>query len=124
MNRALVLLSVVAGASVLSLAVLAAPAPPEDIAAGRSIAIRNCGECHAVDVGSPGRMPGAPPFAALYKTFPPEHLAEALEKGWLADLPHMKAFDLGPDERAALAAYVISLQPHPLKKQSAQLCKP
>ena len=84
---------------------------PEFVTAGRSVAIRNCGECHAIDPGLDSPFAPAPPFPQLYKHFPIDRIDEALAKDLLADHPNMKPFELGPDERAEIAAYLHSFRP-------------
>lgn len=86
---------------------------PEFVAAGRRLAIRNCGECHAVDVGMISPFDPAPPFPQLFKRFPVDRMDEILEKDLLADRAHMKPFELGPDERQEIIAFFRSLERRP-----------
>ncbi|RFC41707.1 MAG: Cytochrome c [Verrucomicrobia bacterium] len=95
----------------LSLLALQPEEPPGFVEAGHKVAVRNCGECHALDNGSVSRMPEAPRFEDLHTLIPVARLGEALDKGWYAEMPHMNVFALGSDERAELTAYVLSLQP-------------
>ena len=113
-----------AGVGVAWLAV-AAPAAAEspEVSAGGRLAQRYCGGCHAVAAG-PGRSPlaDAPPFRELYKRYGPGGLAgllaegmltpdPSLEEGVLPGHPRMPMVALGVDERAALKAYLESLEP-------------
>ncbi len=95
--------------------------PPYQVAAGKLIAQRNCGVCHAVGVG-PSPLAAAPPFRELYHRYPPGGLEQILEEGMLAPTeppeegaprrhPRMPQFTLGPDEVANLKAYLKSLEP-------------
>jgi mono/diheme cytochrome c family protein len=87
------------------------PTSPDFIAAGRRVAIRNCGECHGIDPGQPSPFNNAPPFPTLFKQYPVEGIADVLEKNGLERHPNMKAFDLGSDERDEIAAYLGSFKP-------------
>ena len=87
--------------------------------AGRRIAERNCGGCHAVRGGlSP--EPAAPPFTRLHALLRPGQLAQILEQGMIPPLdplkdepvvlhPKMPRTVLGADELAKLSAYLDSL---------------
>jgi mono/diheme cytochrome c family protein len=100
-------------------AVQAAESP--DVAAGRRIAQRNCGGCHAVTHGrSPWR--DAPPFRLLHRRYPPGGLEQILREGMLAPddpsdeaahalHPRMPQVALGDDEVSELTAYLKSLEP-------------
>jgi len=99
----------------------ASAAERADVAAGRAIAARNCGVCHATAAGrSP--LPDAPPFRRLYRRYRPGGLGALLQEGMLppdepADEgaqvrhPRMPIVPLGPDEVAELKAYLRSLDP-------------
>lgn len=119
MNRAFRLALIAASAGLLAASVARAETP--DVAFGRRIAERNCGGCHAVpDGASPN--PRAPPFRDLYRRYPPAGLDALLSEGMLAPEvrpeeggprrhPWMPQVNLGPDEVAALKAYLHSLEP-------------
>jgi mono/diheme cytochrome c family protein len=104
-----------------ALAFLAAAAPGE-IAAGRLVAERNCGGCHAVASGD-SPLADAPPFRLLHRRYGPGGLESLLQRGMLADHPgrleegrrpsnpRMPAVVLEDDEFAHLAAYLRSLEP-------------
>ena len=96
-------------------------ADPGQISMGRGIAERHCGGCHATGEGH-SRLADAPPFRELYKRYGPGGLAgllaegmltpdPSLEEGVLPGHPRMPMVALGVDERAALKAYLESLEP-------------
>lgn len=91
------------------------------IAAGRRIAERNCGGCHAIGPGA-SPLPGAPPFRELHRRYPAGGLEQLLQEGMLAPEaapeegsprrhPRMPQVALGPDEAANLKAFLQSLEP-------------
>jgi mono/diheme cytochrome c family protein len=90
---------------------------------GQGIAQRNCGSCHAVDAG-PSPLADAPPFATLYRRYPPGGLDQILTEGMLAPNhkpeegspsrhSRMPMVELDDDEVAQLKAYLRSLDPRP-----------
>jgi cytochrome c len=104
----------------------AAEAP--DVAAGRRIAERDCGGCHAIANGK-SRLADAPAFADLHRRYGPNGLEglltggmltadPSLEEGNLPGHPRMPQRRLGPDERAYLTAYLRSLEPRPPSKDT------
>lgn len=119
MNRAFRLALIAASAGLLCASAAWAESP--DVVFGRRLAERNCGACHAVAEGrSPN--PRAPPFRELYRRYPPGGLDALLSEGMLAPQvppeegggrrhPWMPQVRLGPDEAAALKAYLHSLEP-------------
>ena len=91
------------------------------LAAGRGIAERYCGGCHAVASGE-SRLPDAPPFRDLHLRYGPGGLDAllkegmitpdpSLEEGNMPGHPRMPQAALGVDERVYLAAYLRSLEP-------------
>ena len=115
-------------ASGLAAAVQASPElPPRLLSSqaqgGQRIAQRNCGICHAVDA-RPSPLADAPPFATLYRRYPPGGLDQILTEGMLAPSrkpeegspdhhPRMPMVELDDDEVAQLKAYLRSLDPRP-----------
>lgn len=101
-----------------------APATPPvaDAFYGRQVAERSCGGCHAVSHG-PSPMAEAPAFIDLHRRYPVGGLSQLLQEGMLLPSdrmqeegsrythPRMPAVPLGPDEIAALTAYLRSLEP-------------
>jgi mono/diheme cytochrome c family protein len=111
-----------ASAAALTLLATAAPAAESSqVAAGRMLAQRHCGGCHATALGrSP--LADAPPFRRLYQRYPPGGLERILREGMLAPdqpsdegsgtrHPRMPMVTLGMDEKAELKAYLKSLEP-------------
>jgi mono/diheme cytochrome c family protein len=101
----------------------ATPGPSSQALGGRGIAQRNCGVCHAVDA-RPSPLAEAPPFATMYRRYPPGGLYEILTEGMLAPSrkpeegspdhhPRMPMVELDDDEVAQLKAYLRSLDPRP-----------
>jgi cytochrome c len=87
------------------------PAAAQDIEAGRKIAQRNCGRCHAVAEkgGSPFRK--APPFRDIAARGNVDQLQEALAEGIMVGHPAMPEFTLAPQQIADFLAYLKSLAP-------------
>jgi cytochrome c len=119
---AIVGLSALCASTVLLVA--PAQAQPDDastIAFGRSVAERFCGQCHGVGA-DPSPFPDAPPFGELHKRYRGGGLDQLLREGMLTPDPSMEEGNmpghprmpqrrLDLDERAALAAYLRSLEP-------------
>lgn len=89
------------------------PSADDRVSAGKLVAERHCAQCHAIEAGATSPLADAPPIPELYRRFPVERMAEALENGMLNDHPRMPQFRLEADERAALTAYLSSFQPAP-----------
>lgn len=90
-------------------------------AAGRLIAQRNCGGCHAITEGD-SPLADAPPFRLLYKRYPVGGLGWLLSEGMIAPPrpweeaqpprhSRMPMAELDVDEVASLVAYLKSLDP-------------
>ena len=108
-------------AALLLLASAAEASQASRIAAGRVVARRNCGGCHATGQGA-SPLAGAPPFRELYRRYPAGGLEQLLQEGMLAPEeapeegsarrhPRMPQVSLGPDEVANLKAFLQSLEP-------------
>ncbi|MGR4866457.1 c-type cytochrome [Caulobacter sp. LARHSG274] len=111
-------------------AVLAVSAPGADAAqtqgqaqAGRRLAQRHCGGCHAVAAGA-SPLADAPPFRDIHRRYGSDGLrgllAEGMikpdpmpEEGSVRTHPRMPMAELGEDETADLVAYLRSLEPAP-----------
>jgi mono/diheme cytochrome c family protein len=80
-----------------------------DIAAGRQIAEKICGGCHAV--GPQGQSPhkDAPPFREIAARGNVENLEEALGEGIVVGHPDMPQFKFKAQDVGALIAYLKSL---------------
>ncbi len=107
----------------------AAQAQPTDaptIAFGRGVAQRFCGQCHGIDA-NPSPFADAPPFRDLHLRYGEGGLEALLKEGMLTPDPSMEEGNmpghprmpqrrLDLDERAALAAYLKSLEPPKTRK--------
>lgn len=105
-----------------------APAPTQALGE-QGIAQRNCGTCHAVAPGSDlSPLADAPPFATLYRRYPPGGLDQILTEGMLAPSrppeegspnrhPRMPMVQLDDDEVAQLRAYLRRLDPRPQPRE-------
>lgn len=107
-----------------------APAPaPAQVLGEQGIAQRNCGTCHAVAPGADlSPLADAPPFATLYRRYPPGGLDQILTEGMLAPSrppeegspnrhPRMPMVQLDDDEVAQLRAYLRRLDPRPQPRE-------
>jgi cytochrome c len=81
------------------------PAAAQDIEAGRKIAQRNCGRCHAV------AEKGGSPFRDIAARGNVDQLQEALAEGIMVGHPAMPEFTLAPQQIADFLAYLKSLAP-------------
>lgn len=100
---------------------VAQPADAVTIAFGRGVAQRFCGQCHGLDA-QPSPFAEAPPFASLHLRYRSGGLEALLKEGMLTPDPSMEEGNmpghprmpqrrLDIDERAALTAYLRSLEP-------------
>ena len=105
--NALLVLPGIALVAALGLGVAAAAEAPE-VSAGRRIAERNCGECHATGTTGESRQADAPPFRTLSGRFDVARLPLALEDGMLVGHPRMPLIQLDADEVDALTAFLKS----------------
>lgn len=120
---------VIAAAAMVALAIAshgaasaaAQPADAATIAFGRSVAQRFCGQCHGLEA-QPSPFAEAPPFADLHLRYRGGGLEALLKEGMLTPDPSMEEGNmpghprmpqrrLDIDERAALTAYLRSLEP-------------
>jgi mono/diheme cytochrome c family protein len=102
----------------------AAERPVSDMAiAGKRVAQRNCGVCHAVGAGA-STAPDAPPFRNLHKRYRSGGLPQLLREGMLQPTtppdegspprhPLMPMAVLGDDEVAELTAYLKPFEAAP-----------
>ena len=92
--------------------VLAAPlaaAERERSEAGRALAEKHCGECHAIDATGDSPHKEAPPFRTFVTRWPLESLEESLAEGIVTGHPDMPAIVLEPDEIGALIEHLHTL---------------
>jgi mono/diheme cytochrome c family protein len=115
-----------AAGAVAVLTVVAVQARAEDspqIQAGRALAKRHCGGCHAVE-SKTSPLADAPPFRDLHLRYRAGDLPRMLalgmlppdrppEEGSRVTHPRMPSANLDADEVAELTAYVRSLDPRP-----------
>lgn len=83
---------------------------PDQIAAGRQIAMLRCASCHALDNLSRSPLPAAPPMARMHELYDAEMLANDLIDGIRVGHDEMPEFVLQVAEADALAAYLRSLR--------------
>lgn len=91
---------------------LALPAPASEavIALGRQMAETYCQDCHAIGKTGDSPYPPAPPFRELHNRYDVGLLSEALAGGIVSSHPVMPEFELDPDQAAAIAEYLKSLE--------------
>jgi cytochrome c len=81
------------------------------LAAGKRLAQRDCGGCHATGKRGTSPNPDAPPFRLLaQRRYDVDDLARSIGDGMMVGHPRMPLITLGEDEIADLAAYVQSVQ--------------
>lgn len=103
-----------AGLALFSLALTAFALPgaasAASVEAGRQIAQRNCGMCHAIGVHGDSPNAHAPPFRGLSNRYPVESLGEALAEGIRTGHNNMPEFRFESGEITDLIAYINSIQ--------------
>jgi cytochrome c len=110
MESAIQALAALVGAVVaLGLAGTAWAAPSPD--AGRLVAQRECGSCHAVGSGGASPFADAPPFPSLRRRYNAEQFAALLPRRLEEAHPRMPRLRLDPDEEANLTAYWGGIRP-------------
>jgi mono/diheme cytochrome c family protein len=77
---------------------------------GFGIARTHCARCHAIDKVSQSRLPIAPPFRDLHRSYPVEQLEEPLAEGLVTGHPSMPEFRLEPDQIGDFIAFLKSLE--------------
>ena len=97
---------------VLAASVMAAGAAAASPEAGRLIAQRECGGCHAVGESGESLLEDAPRFRDLRPRIDRNTLAIMLIDRLLIGHPRMPRLNLDPDETANLLAYWESLPEH------------
>jgi len=99
----------------LVLVLMAAPASvaaqPSAAAAGKAIAKRDCGACHATGRRDRSKLPAAAPFRTLGAKYDVADLGEALAEGISVGHPTMPQAAYPPDQVSQLIAYLTKLQP-------------
>jgi cytochrome c len=100
-----------AGMAVVSMAAGAMAQAGADPANGRVIAQRVCGECHAIDGGSPSPHPQAPTFVMVANA--PGRTGTSLRVWFQSPHRSMPDFNLGEQGSDDLVAYILSLKKRP-----------
>jgi mono/diheme cytochrome c family protein len=83
--------------------------PPSTAARGERLVDLECGACHAVRRDDASPLPAAPPLRAVFGTYPPAYLAEALAEGIVVGHARMPEFRFAPGEIDAIVAYLDQL---------------
>jgi len=82
----------------------------EAAALGLELVSTYCADCHAIGVTGESPFPPAPPFRDLHLRYDVEYLSEALVEGIVTAHPEMPEFEFDPDQAAAIATYLKSLE--------------
>jgi mono/diheme cytochrome c family protein len=82
-----------------------------EIADGRAIAERECGQCHALDDDTESPRNDAPPLRVLLSRYDAEALATDLIEGIKLGHEDMPLFDFNVIAADALIAYLTSIRP-------------
>ncbi len=91
------------------------PAGVSRIEAGHDLAREKCARCHGIGRRDDSPLAKAPPFRRLHERYPIEDLEEAFAEGIVVGHTEMPAFQLQPQEIAALLAYLKSLEAAPAR---------
>mgnify|MGYP000844865237 CR=1 FL=1 len=102
----------------LLLGLLAPPASADDtdIQKGKALVELNCTKCHAVGPTGTSPLRDAPPFRDIATRYDPEELEDAFNDGVATEHPAMPDWDMTADQAHQIAAYIMSLAKHGMKK--------
>jgi cytochrome c len=100
-------------------AVHADDATVKAMAFGKALAKENCVACHAIEATGKSTLEAAPPFRDIAVNYDEGELEDAFNEGVATDHPVMPDWDMTSEQAAALAAYIMSLAPHGMKKTEA-----
>jgi cytochrome c len=108
------------GVAMLFLAV-AVPGPTQgaepDLEAGKALAEKHCGTCHAVGPVGDSRLPAAPPLRDVANRYSVWNLEEALAEGIVTGHAEMPQFVFKPVEITNLLSYMETLaEKKPIEK--------
>ena len=78
---------------------------------GRSLVVRLCAQCHAIDASEKSQVYAAPAFRRLEPRVDLEELQKRLQDGILVGHPEMPVFVLKANEAHAVVAYLKSIRP-------------
>ena len=92
-------------------ALAANAADSESVAAGRILAKRHCGRCHAIGPADHSRLRRAVPFRVIAARYSVWDLQEALAEGIVVGHPAMPKFIFTPKDIGALLSYMDTLTP-------------
>ncbi len=81
------------------------------VAAGQTLAERNCAWCHAIGKTGDSPNPRAPRWRDLYKSHPIQALRDPLTRGIARPHDEMPKFELSDEETDTIVAYINSLNP-------------
>ena len=81
----------------------------DDVARGQQIVEAKCSRCHATGRADASPNPKAPPFRAVGKLYPLDHLAEALAEGIVTGDNNMPEFQFGPADVDAIISYLNAM---------------
>ena len=84
-------------------------AAAQDLEAGKALAEKHCGTCHAVGPIGDSRLPAAPPFRDIAERYSVWNLEEALAEGIVTGHAEMPQFIFKPQEITNLLAYMDTL---------------
>lgn len=90
-------------------AVFAQPAAGQDLEAGKALAEKHCGQCHATGPIGDSRLPAAPALRDIAKRYSVWNLEEALAEGIVTAHAEMPLFVFKPAEITNLLAYMDTL---------------
>jgi cytochrome c len=88
----------------------------DDIAKGKTLAENNCAICHAIGTLGPSTLRDSPPFRDIATRYDEGELEDAFNEGVATEHPAMPDWKMTPDQARELAAYIMSLAPHGMKK--------
>lgn len=83
------------------------------IAKGQALIEKHCAKCHAIGRADKSSHKEAPPFRDVVKSYPAEHLAEALAEGIQTGHPDMPMFIFEAEQIGTIITYLNSLAPDP-----------
>ena len=84
-------------------------ADPEQVAAGRQIAERECAQCHAIDTASKSPNAAAPPLRDVLSVNDADNLAYRFIEAMRVGHDEMPLFDFDVRSADALLAYIASI---------------
>lgn len=80
-----------------------------DLEAGKALADKHCGHCHAIGPVGSSRLPAAPPFRDIADRYSVWNLEEALAEGIVTGHAEMPQFVFTPAQITNLLGYMETL---------------